>query len=241
VSRVAVIDNKLCNLDSISRAIETCGASAVKTSDPADLADADLLVLPGVGNFGPAMDNLNGFGLSEAIHREVARGKPLLGICLGMQLLARSSEEAPGQRGLSLIDGEVELLRREPGERIPHIGWNSVDQKAAEPVLAGIPTGADFYFVHSYHLRCFDPAQVVAVTQYGGGFTSVVRKGNIVGCQFHPEKSQNWGFVLLKNYLGSISSASERARPLTAPGIQTPRNAQNTRPSYASAPRRWAR
>jgi len=199
--RVAVIDYKLCNLDSITRALEHCGASVIKTDTPSDLADVDRLVLPGVGAFAAAMRNLDAAELTGAIRDEVAAGKPLLGICLGMHLLFSRSEEGEGVTGLNLIPGDVVRLTPQPGERTPHIGWNVVDFTRADPMFDGMASGTDFYFVHSYHVACADVADGLATTPYGGGFTSVVRCAHVTGVQFHPEKSQAAGFAFLKNYL----------------------------------------
>jgi glutamine amidotransferase len=206
VKRVAIIDYKLCNLDSIGRAVEACGAVAVKTTARADLEAADMLILPGVGHFGAAMDNLEIFGLVEAIRRQVAQGKPFLGICLGMQLLAERSEEAPGREGLGLIGGSVLRLKERAGERVPHMGWNVVDPVGADPLLAGVEPGKDFYFVHSYHFAPAAAEHIVATTPYCGAFASVVRKGAVAGTQFHPEKSQATGFALLHNFLGTAAA-----------------------------------
>lgn len=201
--RVAIIDYGLCNLDSIRRAVEMCGADAFVTAEPDTLASANLLILPGVGAFGVAMSNLQARGMDEAIRVQVAAGIPLLGICLGMQLLASRSAEGGDFAGLNLIPGDVLLLKEHsPGERIPHIGWNSVRYEGGnDPLLQDISSDTDFYFVHSYHVACVDASSAVASTPYCGGFTSVIRKGHVAGTQFHPEKSQQAGFRLLSNFL----------------------------------------
>jgi glutamine amidotransferase len=202
--RVGIIDYGLCNIDSIARAIEVCGGSATVTRAPDAIAGFDLLVLPGVGAFGAAMANLTDWGLADAIKERVSAGTPLLGICLGMQLLACSSEEGGVHEGLGLVPGEV--VRLETGsqaERIPHMGWNEVDQVRTDPLLKGIDSGTDFYFVHSYHLRCREEADVLARTRYCGGFVSMVRHDNVAGAQFHPEKSWPAGHKLLANFISS--------------------------------------
>lgn len=206
--RVAVIDYKLCNLDSVSRALEQCGATVIRTDGPEDLAQADKLLLPGVGAFAAAMERLDAHGLTDAIRGEVAAGKPLLGICLGMQLLFETSEEGGAVAGLGIIPGAVKRLVPAAGERVPHMGWNTVAPTTDDPLFAELPGGADFYFVHSYHVVCADPAHGVATTPYGGGFTSVVRRGNVAGAQFHPEKSQVAGFAFLRGFLQSEARAA---------------------------------
>ncbi len=202
MKRVAIIDYQLCNLDSIARAVEACGGQSVKTNAPADLETADLLILPGVGHFGAAMDNLEALGLVDAIRGQAEAGKPLMGICLGMQMLAQRSAEADGRMGLGLIPGEVVRLKEHAGERVPHMGWNAVDPVGEEPLLNGVAPGADFYFVHSYHFVPENAAHVAATTPYCGRFNAIVRDGAVMGTQFHPEKSQTVGFALLRNFLG---------------------------------------
>ena len=200
--RVAIIDYGLCNLDSIRRAVEMCGGEPFITDDPESLSSANLLIIPGVGAFGVAMENMKSRGMDEAIRDQVGAGIPLLGICLGMQLLASRSDEGGIHAGLDLVPGDVLLLKETPGDRIPHIGWNSVSAASdAEPLLAGIEPDTDFYFVHSFHIRCQRPADAVASTPYCGGFTSIIRHGHVAGTQFHPEKSQRAGFRLLTNFI----------------------------------------
>lgn len=201
--RVALVDYELCNLDSIRRALEICGAAPYVCKDGAALRGADMIVLPGVGAFGSAMKNLNATGLASSLKEEAARGVPLLGICLGMQLLASTSEEGGRSQGLGLIGGDVVLLDgMRTGERVPHMGWNSVDVRADdEPLFRGLPPAPNFYFVHSYHFRAEDPGDVVGTTPYCGVIASVVRRGNVCGAQFHPEKSQRTGFQLLENFV----------------------------------------
>jgi glutamine amidotransferase len=202
---VAVVDFRLCNIDSIVRALVECGAKAFATRDPSDLARSDRIVLPGVGAFPAAMANLRAAHLDSAIAREVADvGKPFLGICLGMQLMARHSAEGGDSEGLGLVEGDVvRLVAKEKGERVPHMGWNTVHAEADTPLFAGIAPDKDFYFVHSYHMRCADAAAVTATTPYCGGFASAVRGPGprAFGVQFHPEKSQKPGFQLLRNFL----------------------------------------
>lgn len=201
--RVAIIDYGLCNLDSIRRAVEMCGGDPVVTDEPKDLGSANLLILPGVGAFGVAMRNLKARGMDQAIREQVGAGIPMLGICLGMQLLASRSTEGGNSDGLDLIPGDVVLLKEQgAGDRVPHIGWNSIQaQHPNDPLLADVADNTDFYFVHSYHVQCKAAADVVASTPYCGSFTSIIRRENVVGTQFHPEKSQRAGFRLLTNFL----------------------------------------
>jgi glutamine amidotransferase len=198
---IGIVDYGLCNIDSIRRACEICGGRPTVTRDPDTLADFDLLILPGVGAFGAAMANLNQWGLSDSIRERVKSGTPLLGICLGMQLLAESSEEGGKFKGLGLVAGDViQLKSAQPGERVPHMGWNAVEFAGADPILQKIDSGTDFYFVHSFHLRA--PAeQILGRTPFCGEFVSVVRRDQVWGTQFHPEKSWPAGHQLLTNYI----------------------------------------
>jgi len=202
VGWVAIVDTGLCNLDSIARAIEDCGGNPLVTDDPRDLERVSHIILPGVGAFPEAMAQLRNRGLDVALSEQViGREIPFLGVCLGMQLMATRGTEVRETAGLGWIDGEVGLLEARPGERIPHIGWNEVEPTAGSPLFRGIAPGRDFYFVHSYVLRPTQDEDVASVTPYGGGFASAVNRGNIYGVQFHPEKSQQAGFAVLRNFL----------------------------------------
>lgn len=203
MNRVVIVDYGLCNLDSIARAVEECGGRPCVTDDPRDLADADSIILPGVGSYGDAMANLREKRLDEAMAEQVkGNGVPFLGICLGMQLMARQGNEGRGASGLGWIDGEVRKLEpAAPGERVPHVGWNEVEPVADAPLFAGIAPGIDFYFVHSYHLDDVEADDVQGRTPYCDGFVSAIARDNLFGVQFHPEKSQKAGFRLLANFL----------------------------------------
>lgn len=202
MSRVAIIDYGMCNLGSVRRAFEECGADASVTDDPDDLRDASHIVLPGVGAYGDGMANIRARGWDAAIRRAAEEDcVPLLGICLGMQLLSSRGFESGDTEGLGLIPGEVVKLAPTAGERIPHVGWNEVQHREGDPLFAGILDGMDFYFVHSYHFRTVDPGHVSASTPYCGGFAAAVRSGNVFGTQFHPEKSSLSGFRLIRNFL----------------------------------------
>ena len=200
-NRVVIVNHRLSNLNSIARALEECGGEVVVTERGNNLAAADRFVLPGVGAFPAAMRNLEADGLADALRAEVARRSvPVLGICLGMQLMASRGTEGECTDGLGLIPGEVVKFETADDERIPHIGWNSVDLATDHPLFCGIASGTDFYFVHSYHLRC-DEAHVVARTPYCGAFVSSAANGMVMAVQFHPEKSQKAGFQVLRNFM----------------------------------------
>ncbi len=186
------------NLRSVTNAFAHLGAPITVTRDKAVVKSARAIVLPGVGAFGKCMENLKGFGLLDVLKEEILSGKPYLGICLGLQMLFESSEEAPGIAGMGLIKGRVVRFKNQM--KVPHMGWNGVEQVQASPIFDGIPQGEFFYFVHSYYP---EPAEEVAATRtdYGSVFTSSVQKGSVFACQFHPEKSQKKGLRLLQNFI----------------------------------------
>jgi glutamine amidotransferase len=182
----------------VTNAFRKLDAPITITREPAVIRDAAAIVLPGVGAFGKCMENLRSYGLIDLLHEVIASGKRYLGICLGMQILLESSEEAPGVRGLGVIRGRVV---RFPGNlKVPHMGWNSVNVVKPSAILEDIPTGSHFYFVHSYYP---EPAEEVAATttDYGLQFVSALEKDNVFACQFHPEKSQRVGLQLLRNFI----------------------------------------
>jgi glutamine amidotransferase len=203
MNRVAVIDSGLCNIDSIRRALEEVGTSPYVVAKGVELGQPDRIVLPGVGAFPEAMASLAARELDRALTDEVmGTGIPVLGICLGMQLLATHGSENGGAAGLGWIDGDVVRLEpSSPEERIPHMGWNEVDPVGDGSLFAGIAPRTDFYFVHSYHFAARSDEDVEATTPYCGGFTSSVRHDTIFGVQFHPEKSQRAGFQVLRNFV----------------------------------------
>ena len=207
---VGVIDYGVGNLGSVMRAVQELGVAPTLVTRASDMSAMGCLILPGVGSFSESAKLLRKGGWTNALTDEVrASGKPLLGICLGMQLLAtRSSEGADasapeGTIGLNLLPGRVEHLRKLAcGLRVPHIGWNSVSPcRTKGGLFDGIPAGTDFYFVHSYAFVTEDPADVIATTDYGISVTAAVRRGNVWGTQFHPEKSSRAGFQLLRNFI----------------------------------------
>lgn len=204
--RIAVIDYDMGNLRSVTKALERVGAEAFSTRDPRAIADASHIVLPGVGAFRDCMTHLTEYGLVEPVIKGIEAGKPFLGICLGLQLLFEESTEFGLHKGLGLIKGRIERFPQdmsddEYGElKIPHMGWNEVMIKKESPLLAGVPDGSYFYFVHSYYAAPEEPSVVLTTTNYGFEFTSSVHTGNIHATQFHPEKSQTVGLRVLKNF-----------------------------------------
>jgi glutamine amidotransferase len=203
MNKVAIIDYGMCNLDSVARAVEECGGAPIVTDQARDIETANRIILPGVGAFPDAMRNIRQRSLDRILGEQVLGQQiPFLGICLGMQLLATKGWEVEETAGLGWIDGDVRRL--EPNEddtRVPHIGWNEVIFTGASPLFMGIPSGKDFFFLHSYQLICWNEQDVIAHTPYCGHFVSAVTRGLIFGVQFHPEKSQRLGFQVLRNFL----------------------------------------
>lgn len=213
-ARIAVIDYGMGNRRSVQKALEHVGASAEITNDHARLAAADGLVLPGVGAFPLAMHNLNELGLADVLRAAVDDGRPLLGICLGMQLLFERSEEIEPTEGLGLIGGVVTPLRGR-GLRIPHIGWNDVRFVRRSPLTEGLPpAGCAFYHVHSLASRPSDDREVFATTTYGETFATAVGAGAVFGVQFHPEKSSAHGLRMLESFVGFCRSRAATAAPV---------------------------
>ena len=199
---VAIVDYGMANTDSVARAFEKLGATSRLCRDAAAIAGSTHIVVPGVGAFGRAMDNLRSSGLADALQDAAAAGKPILGICLGMQLMANRSTEDGEHEGLGIIPGDVVRLAPQEGERIPHVGWNEVHvTEQARDTLQDFDNGSDFYFVHSYRFVPSDDRDAWARTPYCGGFVSIVGRGNCIGTQFHPEKSGLNGASLLAGYL----------------------------------------
>jgi imidazole glycerol-phosphate synthase subunit HisH len=205
--RIAIVDYGLGNLGSVLKAFRHVGAAAALTADPAALRTADALVLPGDGAFGAAIGEVRARGLEAPILEAAADGRPVLGICVGMQLLFEESEEHGRHRGLGLLPGRVRRL--DAGLPVPHMGWNRLRWARPHPLLDGIAPGAHVYFVHSYFCDG-DPADVVATTDHGRDFAAIVARGNVLGVQFHPEKSQAPGLRLIASFAGLVES---RVRP----------------------------
>ena len=203
--RVGLIDHGVCNVDSIHRALEVCGAMVKRVRSPEELSGVGRIVLPGVGAFDVAMATLNAMGLTTAIRSAVEdEGKPLLGICLGMQLLLTDSEEGGQEPGFNLIPGNVRKIEPGEGEKVPHVGWNEIRLLRGSSLVPETLDGRDFYFVHSYCAHVADSEHVVAVTPFGGGIQSIINKGHIYGTQFHPEKSQRHGLSLLEKFVSDL-------------------------------------
>lgn len=202
---IAIVDYGMGNLRSVQKALERVGAEAQVTADPGVLDRAQGIVLPGVGAFGDAMEQLEKRALLPAVLRQAGH-KPLLGICLGMQLLFQESEEMGQHRGLGLLPGRV--LRFPENElKVPHVGWNQLHLQA-DPLLSGLDDGAYAYFVHSYYVQPAETSDVLATTDYGLSFASVVGRGQIWGAQFHPEKSQDVGLRMLSNFARIVQETS---------------------------------
>ena len=195
---IGIIDYGVGNLFSLKSSFEAICQEVFVSGDAAELAKADRLILPGVGAFGDAAEKLRQSGLDTFVRQAAAKGTPLMGICLGMQLLFEESHEYGCHKGLGLLKGRVVPMRPE-GLKIPHIGWNSLHKTVESPLLAGVKEGDFVYFVHSFHAQgCED--SLVAVTEYGMTVTAAVQKGNVMGCQFHPEKSGQVGLAILKAF-----------------------------------------
>ena len=197
---IAIIDYDAGNLKSVEKALQALGEDVLVTRDRQELLSADKVILPGVGNFGDAMEKLEGFGLVNVIQDVIRQGKPFLGICLGLQLLFERSEEAPGVKGLGILKGEILRIPDGDGLKVPHIGWNSLKLQNQGRLFGGLEEEPYVYFVHSYYLKAADPQIVKAVTEYGVPIDASVEQGNVYACQFHPEKSSRTGLAILKNF-----------------------------------------
>ena len=197
---IGVIDYGMGNLRSVLNALRYLDVDAQLVTDAETLMQCERAILPGVGAFSAAMDRLRTRGFVDAIRNHVRAGKPLLGICLGMQLLAGRGSEPVECEGLGLIPGRVSRLCVPRNTVLPHVGWNELQIQRAHPVLSDVRKGVDFYFVHSYGFTPEDEDDILATTDYGGSFVSGVARGNVVGLQFHPEKSQSNGLQILRNF-----------------------------------------
>lgn len=204
---LVIVDYKMGNLHSVKKKLDRLKVESVISSDPAVILNATKLILPGVGHFGNAMKNLREMHLLDALNEAVLVKKtPILGICLGMQLMAKESRESrteSGEKGLGWFDAEVVKFTFEDTLRfkVPHTGWNTISIEKDSPVLNEIPSNSEFYFVHSYYMKVKDPNDVLNYTEYGTRFASAISKGNIYGFQYHPEKSHDVGMKLLENFV----------------------------------------
>jgi imidazole glycerol-phosphate synthase subunit HisH len=200
---IGIVDYGMGNLLSVYHALEMVGAEVKVCRYPEDLNDVERIILPGVGAFRDCMKNLKGSGFGKALGKLVlSQGKPILGICLGMQAMARMSFEGGEYEGLGWFDGEVVRLKSDDASlRVPQIGWNEIKYKESSILFKGLPLTPDFYFVHSYSMKCADESDVVATCNYGGTVTAAICKNNIFATQFHPEKSQDYGLKILENFM----------------------------------------
>ncbi|HCR84771.1 imidazole glycerol phosphate synthase subunit HisH [Muricomes intestini] len=198
---IAVIDYGAGNIKSVEKALLFLGQNVVITRDEEQILKADKVILPGVGAFGDAMENLNKYRLDRVIRQVSQKGIPFLGICLGLQLLFERSDEAPGVPGLGLLEGEILRIPGGEGIKIPHMGWNSLQLENNGRLFRGIPRQSYVYFVHSYYLKAKDEAIVKATTEYNVRIHASVEKNNVFACQFHPEKSSDVGIQILKNFV----------------------------------------
>jgi len=195
---IAVIDYGMGNLRSVEKAFHHLGFKAAIVTQPAELERATHVVLPGDASFGDAMRNMRERGWEEAVLASVETGKPFLGICVGLQLMFEASEERGQHRGMGLLPGRV--VRFPADERVPQIGWNQIDIQRPSPLLEDVPDGSFFYFVHSYYVDSAEPSDCLATTEYGLDYTSIAARDNVFGVQFHPEKSQQVGLHMLRNF-----------------------------------------
>ena len=198
---IAIVDYDAGNIKSVEKALQFLGQEPVVTRDKETLLQAEKVIVPGVGAFGDAMGKMHQYGLVEVLREIAAKGTPLLGICLGLQLFFESSEETPGVEGLGLLPGKIVRIPDKEGFKIPHMGWNSIQINPASRLLKGIEEGAYVYFVHSYYLQAENEADVAATTDYVVNIHAAAEHENIFATQFHPEKSGDTGMQILRNFI----------------------------------------
>ena len=210
---ISILDYDAGNIKSVEKALQYLGSEAVITSDRDTISNSDGLILPGVGSFGDAMEKIKNRKLDSIIEEFVSTGKPFLGICLGLQLLFKESEESPGATGLGLLDGKIIKIPYDYPDgthlKVPQIGWNSIKINPASKLLEGIPDESYFYFVHSFYLQADNISDVAATTEYGVTVHAAVERGNIMATQFHPEKSSDVGLNVLKNYISMTEGGNK--------------------------------
>lgn len=204
---IAIIDYDAGNIKSVEKALLALGEQVTVTRDPGEILGADGVVLPGVGAFGDAMARLESYRLVTTIGQVAERRIPLLGICLGLQLLFESSEESPGVRGLGLLPGKIVRIPDDGGLKVPHIGWNDLSFPRKGRLFRDLPENSYVYFVHSYYLQAREEQIVTATTQYGALIHASVEKDNVFACQFHPEKSSGVGRKILQNFVSVVNGA----------------------------------
>lgn len=198
---IGIVDYGMGNLGSVSNACAFLNLPARIITRPREMDDCRAIILPGVGAFGDAVRHLAAHGLIDPVKAWVAQDRPFLGICLGLQMLFSGSEESPDVKGLGLFPGTVKRFRIDPALKVPQIGWNRVQMRQPDhPVFRGLPDGAHFYFVHSYYVDCADASLAAGVTGYGIDYVSAIARGRVAAVQFHPERSQQAGLNLLKNF-----------------------------------------
>ena len=197
---IAIIDYDAGNLKSVEKALKYLGQDVIVSRDSSEILQADKVILPGVGSFGDAMNNLDHFNLVDTIKKVAEKDTPFLGICLGLQLMFESSDEGPGVKGLGLLPGKILRIPKSGDLKIPHMGWNNIKVKEGSRLFKGLPDNPYVYFVHSYYLKAADEQIVKATTQYSTTIHASVESGNTFACQFHPEKSGTVGLSILKNF-----------------------------------------
>lgn len=198
---IAIIDYDAGNIKSVEKALKRLGQDVKVTRDKEEILHADKVILPGVGSFGDAMEKLVNYGLKDVIYEVVDKNIPFLGICLGMQLLFERSDETPGVEGLGILKGEILRIPETFGLKIPHMGWNSLNFHGNGKLFKGLPSEPYVYFVHSYYLKAEEEEIVTATAEYGTCIHASVEKGQVFGCQFHPEKSGDIGIQILQNFV----------------------------------------
>ncbi len=203
-SKIVIIDYGMGNLRNVQKGFEKIGFEAKLTRSKKEIEKASAIVLPGVGAFKDCMENLEKYGLIEPLLRSIQKGKPYLGICLGLQILYSESEEFGSHKGLDLVKGKVVKFKADPEHKVPHMGWNTIEKEKEVPMLQGLESGDFFYFVHSYYVIPEEAKWISTFTTYGKPFVSSIWRENLFATQFHPEKSQQKGLKILENFVKSI-------------------------------------